>query len=83
MPILLLLHARGASTEEGVEYHMRWALTSRKRAEHAVRFRTDPVWRSYSSTYTDGYELCRDFVDGDPERFKRLLTEQLTPADLR
>ncbi len=62
---------------------MRWALTSRKRAEHAVRFRTDPVWRSYSSTYTDGYELCRDFVDGDPERFKRLLTEQLTPADLR
>jgi hypothetical protein len=79
----LLLHTRGASSEEAVEYHMRWALTSRKRAEQAVRFRTDPVWRSYSSTYTDGYELCRDFVDGDPERFRRLLTEQLTPADLR
>ena len=46
-------------------------------------FITDPVWRSYVSTYTDGHDLCRDFVDGDPVRFKRLLTEQLTPADLR
>jgi hypothetical protein len=35
------------------------------------------------STYTDGYDLCRDFVGGDPARFKRLLAEQLTPADLR
>jgi len=79
----LLLHTRGASSEEAVEYVMRWALTSRKRAEQGVRFMTDPVWRSYVTTYTDGYELCRDFVDGDPARFKRLLTEQLTPADLR
>lgn len=79
----LLLHTRSASTEEAVEYHMRWALTSRKRAEHAVRFMTDPVWRSYVTTYTDGYDLCRDFVGGDPERFKQLLTQQLTPDDLR
>jgi hypothetical protein len=41
------------------------------------------VWRSYISTYTAGYDLCREFVAGDPARFKRLLTEQLTPADLR
>lgn len=79
----LLLHTRGASTEEAVDYVMRWALSSRKRAEHSVRFITDPVWRSYVTTYTDGYDLCRDFVGGDPERFQRLLTEQLTPADLR
>ena len=52
------------------------------RAKQSVRFVTDPVWRSYVTTYTAGYELCRDFVDGDPARFKRLLTEQLTPADL-
>jgi hypothetical protein len=79
----LLLHTRGASNEEAVEYVMRWGLTSRKRSEHSVRFMTDPVWRSYVTTYTDGYDLCRDFVAGDPQRFKRLLTEQLTPADLR
>lgn len=79
----LLMHTQGASTEEAIEYHMRWALTSRRRAEQGVRFMTDPVWRSYVTTYTDGYELCGDFVGGDLERFKRLLTEQLTPADLR
>ena len=62
---------------------MRWGLTSRRRADHLIRFIDDPVWRSYVTTYTDGYDLCRDFVDGDPARFKRLLTEQLTPADLR
>lgn len=78
----LMLHTRGASEEDAVEYVMRWGLTSRKRAEHSVRFMTDPVWRSYVTTYTDGYDRCRDFVDGDPERFKRLLTDQLTPADL-
>ncbi|HMI99913.1 MAG TPA: hypothetical protein VK488_08780 [Gaiellaceae bacterium] len=79
----LLMHTRGASTAAAVEYYMRWGLTSRQRAEQSVRFITDPVWRSYVTTYTDGYDLCRDFVDGDPARFKRLLTEQLTPADLR
>jgi hypothetical protein len=70
------------SEEEAVEYSMRWALRSRKRAGQSVRFITDPVWRSYVSTYTAGYDLCRDFADGDPARFKRLLTEQLTPAEL-
>jgi hypothetical protein len=79
----LMLHTRGASTAEAIEYVMRWGLTSRRRAEHLIRFITDPVWRSYVTTYTDGHDLCRDFVDGDPARFKRLLTEPLTPADLR
>jgi hypothetical protein len=81
--VALLLHTRGASKEEAIEYSMRWALSSRRRAEQSVRFNTDPVWRSYVTTYTAGYDLCLAFVDGDPERFKRLLTEQLTPADLR
>jgi hypothetical protein len=81
--VALLLHTQGSSEEEAIDYLMRWALSSRKRAEHGVRFMTDPVWRSYVTTYTDGYDLCRDFVAGDPQRFKRLLTEQLTPADLR
>jgi hypothetical protein len=61
---------------------MRWALTSEKRAANIVNFITDPMWRSYASTYQDGYGLCNEFVAGDAGRFKRLLTEQLTPADL-
>ena len=48
-----------------------------------ISFINDPMWRSYVTTYPNGYRLCKEFVAGDPERFKRLLTEQLTPADLR
>ena len=80
--IALLVHTRGASAEEAIEYSMKWSLRSRRRAEQSVRFITDPLWRSYVTTYTAGYDLCRDWVGGDPARFKRLLTEQLTPADL-
>jgi hypothetical protein len=78
----LILHADGGSVEDARAYLMHWGLTSERRADQALRFITDPVWRTYGTTYTDGYRLCRTFVDGDPARFKRLLTEQLTPADL-
>jgi hypothetical protein len=81
--IALLVHTRGGSVEEAIEYSMRWALRSRKRAEQAVRFVTNALWRSYSTTYSAGYDLCSKWVAGDPARFKRLLTEQLTPADFR
>ena len=69
--------------DEAREYVMRWALTSERRAENVVNFITDPMWRSYAITYTMATGLCKEFVAGDPERFKRLLTEQLTAADLR
>jgi hypothetical protein len=78
----LMLHAEGGSVEDARDYLVRWALTSERRADQSMRFITDPVWRSYGTTYTDGYRLARAFVDGDPARFKRLLTEPLTPADL-
>ncbi len=78
----LMLHSNGASVEEGRDYLMRWSLSSKRRADQQVSFIVDPTWRAYVTTYADGYRLCCDFVDGDPERFKRLLTEQLTPADL-
>jgi hypothetical protein len=80
--VALLIHTRGASEEEALEYLMRWGLASPLRAKQSVRFVTDPVWRAYVTTYTAGYDLCRKWVGGDPARFKRLLTEQLTPADL-
>lgn len=77
-----MIHADGRSTAEAREYLMRWALTSEKRTDQALRFIADPLWRSYSITYSEGYRLARDWVAGDPDRFKRLLTEQLTTADL-
>ena len=80
--VAFLLHADGGTVDDAEAYLMRWGLMSEKRAKQGVRFVTDPVWRAYGTTYTDGYRLCRDWVGGDPARFKRLLTEQLTPGDL-
>jgi hypothetical protein len=78
----LLLHDRGVDAETVVDYLARWGLMSRPRAAHAVTFLTDPTWRAYIYCYIEGRPLCRRFVGGDPARFERLLSEQLTPADL-
>jgi hypothetical protein len=79
----LLMHAEGRPEEEARAYLMRWQLSSERRSKQQMSFIADPLWRSYVTTYADGYQVCRDFVDGDPARFKRLLTEQLSPAHLR
>jgi len=79
----LLLHEEHRPPEEVVDYAERWLVVDRARAEKAVQFQTDPTWRAYISCYVEGLPLCRRFVDGDPTRFRRLLTEQLTPADLQ
>ena len=78
----LMLHEDGASEDEAAAYLERWALASESRARHNVSFATDPVWRSYVSTYADGERVVARWVDGDLDRFRRLLTEQLSPADL-
>jgi hypothetical protein len=59
-----------------------WGLTTRARAEKQVEFLQHPTWRAYISCYVEGLPLCRAFVAGDPTRFARLITEQLTPKDL-
>ena len=76
------LHDAGWSVEDTVAYLERWALLPRNRAEKAVSFLTDPTWRAYSHCYTEGLRLCRAYVDGEPARFERLITEQVLPADL-
>jgi hypothetical protein len=78
----MLVHDEGASHDEACDYFVRWGLSSQRRAEQSVKFITDPTWRAYVTTYADGYRVCRDYVNGDPRRFRRLLTEQLSPADL-
>jgi hypothetical protein len=76
------LHDGGWPVEDVVAYLEHWALLPRNRAEKAASFLTDPTWRAYSHCYTEGLRLCRAYVDGDPARFERLVTEQLLPADL-
>jgi hypothetical protein len=50
--------------------------------ERAVRLLFEASWRPYGHCYPLGYTVCGRFVAGDPARFGRLLTEQLTTEDL-
>ena len=76
------LHEDGADPEVVVNEVERLALLPPERAKKSVEFLLDPTWRSYITCYVEGLPLCRRFVDGRPERFERLITEQCVPADL-
>jgi hypothetical protein len=76
------LHEDGADPDVVIDEVARWGLLSRDRAAKAVEFLTHPTWRAYLTCYVEGLPLCRSFVNGDPARFERLLSEQLTPQDL-
>jgi hypothetical protein len=77
-----LLHLEGKSRDEVIAYVEQWALVPREHAEKTFEFISHPTWRAYMSCYTSGYELCKKWAAGDVTRFRRLLTEQLTTADL-
>ncbi len=76
------LHEDGADPDTVVDEVARWGLLPRDRAVKAVEFLTHPTWRAYLTCYVEGFPLCRAFTHGDPARFDRLLSEQLTPGDL-
>src|SRR5688572_8855437 len=81
----VLLHDRGAGTDEVVAYLQRWSLVSAERAAQQIRFLTHPLWRAYTSTYVEGFDLLSRWLADRPadqpvaERFLRLLDEPLTP----
>jgi hypothetical protein len=79
----LLLYERGAGEAETQRYLERWGLMTPQLATHVIRFLREPSSRSYILTYSTGRELCRSYVAGDPERFRRLLTEQVRVGELR
>jgi hypothetical protein len=76
------LHEDGADPDTVIDEVARFGLLSRDRAAKAVEFLTHPTWRAYLTCYVEGFPLCRAFTAGDPARFERLLSEQLTPGDL-
>jgi hypothetical protein len=78
-----MIHEDGASPAEAQAYFERWALDTPEEAAHGVRFVSGPTWRAYAITYSAGGELCRSWVDGDPSRFVRLLTEHVRVPELR
>jgi hypothetical protein len=78
----LMLHDGGASEAEAQAYLERWDLLPTKLAAHLIRFITEPTSRTYVLNYEAGRELCRSYVAGRTERFRRLLTEQVRVGDL-
>jgi hypothetical protein len=78
----LMLHDGGAGEAETQAYLERWGLMSPDLAAHLVRFITEPTSRTYVMNYPAGLDLCGSYVAGKPERFRRLLTEQVRVRDL-
>jgi hypothetical protein len=78
----LMLHDADASQAEAQAYLERWGLMTPQLAAHVIRFLTEPTSRTYVITYPAGGDLCRSYVAGEPERFHRLLTEQVRVRDL-
>jgi hypothetical protein len=78
----LMLHDAGASEADAHAYLERWGLMTPELASHLIRFLTEPTSRTYIVTYPAGRELCGSYVAGEPERFRRLLTEQVRVRDL-
>jgi hypothetical protein len=78
----LMLHEAGASEAEAQAYLERWGLMSAQLAAHLIRFLGEPTSRTYVMNYSAGRELCRSYVAGEPERFRRLLTDQMRVRDL-
>ncbi|MFT3715791.1 MAG: DUF885 domain-containing protein [Gordonia sp. (in: high G+C Gram-positive bacteria)] len=86
----LMLHDEGRSTDDVAGFLERWLLAPPDRARQMLRFLTSPLWRAYTSTYVEGYELLGAWLDmwearGESrlDTFGRLLDEPLTPAALR
>ena len=81
----LLRHADGASREEVLAYLERYLVTTPERAAKRLEFIEHPLWRTYVFVYFEGERLLSRWLDRvSPEdrarRFRRLLTEQLTPG---
>jgi hypothetical protein len=80
-----MLHDQHKSPEEVSSYLQRYGLHTDLEAEHALRFLSDPLSRSYTFTYFAGHDMLNAlFAKTDRGAyFKRLLEEPVTPNQLR
>jgi hypothetical protein len=81
----LLRHADGASHEEVLAYLERYLVATPDRAAKRLEFIEHPLWRTYVFVYFEGERLLSRWLERVPpedraRRFRRLLTEQLTPG---
>lgn len=81
-PNLVQLIAEGrVARDDAWAYARRWLIGPDALIERSVALLDQP-WPAYTICYRTGLALARRFVNGDPQRFGRLLREQLTPEEL-
>lgn len=78
----LMLYEDGAGDDEVRAYAERWALLDDQLSAHMIRFLRGTTSRAYVISYPAGLELCTAYVGGDPDRYRRLLSEQLRVGEL-
>lgn len=81
----LMRHADGAAHDDTLAYLRRVGQLTERQAEKRLEFIEHPLWRTYVFVYHEGEALLRRWLDvvpaaEQPDRFGRLLHEQLTPA---
>lgn len=85
----LMLYERAEEPEEVVAHLRRWLLVGEARARRMLSFLVHPLWRAYSTTYSEGAWLVRAWLDARPAgepvltRYRRLADEPVTPGLLR
>jgi hypothetical protein len=81
-----LLHDGGLPPGEVSTYLQRYALLREEEAQKNVDFILNPLYRSYIFTYDSGRQLLESLFARDEDHnhwFKRLLTEPVTPTQIR
>jgi hypothetical protein len=78
----IMLHERHIDPDTVRKYYSRWTVETDERIDKKMEFLLHPAWRAYSSIYEAGERLVEKWSLGKSDRFRRLLTEQLTPTDL-
>ena len=81
----LMVHRDGRSDDEVRDFLLEMTPQPPERVEHAVRVLHDPTGKTYEFTYVEGARLIRPWLErqGQTAGFARLLSEQLSPAQLR
>lgn len=77
-------HTGRLNREQTIEYIETYGLTSPERAEKSFSFISSPLFRSYTFTYTQGYDLITYAAGKDSKQplFLRLLAEPILPSTL-
>ena len=80
-----MMHDQNKSINEISSYLQKYGLSTEKETDRAIRFISNPLYRSYIFTYHVGYDLLEElFSHGDREKyFARLLEEPVTPSQIR